>query len=98
MPAACYRHAMGAIQVKNVPPELHSQLRARARIEGRSLSDYVLDLLRRDLALPTMREWLGQLEQDDPVTGVSSEQIVRSIGEGREQRDAQIQRALAHND
>jgi hypothetical protein len=89
---------MSAIQVKNVSPELHAQLRARARAEGRSLSDYVLDVLRRDLSLPTMREWLGQLEQDEPVTNISSEQIVWTIREGREERDEQIQRAITHRD
>ncbi|HEX5309279.1 MAG TPA: hypothetical protein VFW38_09400 [Solirubrobacteraceae bacterium] len=89
---------MGAIQVKNVPSELHSQLRARARSEGRSLSDYVLDVLRRDLALPTTREWLAQLERDEPVLDVSSEQVAQAIREGRGQRDAQIERAFTHSD
>lgn len=98
MHIACYCHAVSAIQVKNVSPELHSRLRARARSEGRSLSDYVLDVLRRDLALPTMREWLAQLERDEPVADVSSEQIVRAIREGREQRDEQIERAVTHSD
>lgn len=98
MQTACYPHAMSAIQVKNVSPELHSRLRARARAEGRSLSEYVLDVLERDLTLPTMREWLTQLEHDEPVSGVSSEQIVQTIREGREQRDAQIQRAISHSD
>jgi hypothetical protein len=89
---------MSAIQVKNVSPELHAQLRVRARAEGRSLSDYVLAVLERDLSLPTMREWLGRLEQDEPVTDVSSEQIVRTVREGREERDEQIQRAITHSD
>jgi plasmid stability protein len=89
---------MSAIQVKNVSPELHAQLRARARAEGRSLSDYVLDVLRRDLSLPTMREWLDRLGRDEPVTDISSERIVQTIREGREERDEQIQRAITHRD
>jgi antitoxin FitA len=98
MRLACYAHAVSAIQVKNVSPDLHAQLRARARVEGRSLSDYVLDVLKRDLSLPTMSEWLDRLGQDEPVMGLSSEQIVRSIREGREERDGQVQRALTHRD
>ena len=35
---------MGAIQVKDVPEELHEALRRRAIQEGMSLADYVLDL------------------------------------------------------
>ncbi len=89
---------MGAIQVKNVPDELHDRLRARARVEGRSLSDYVLDVLQRDLAMPTMREWLEELKRDEPVEGISSERIVELIHEGRAERDAQIQRAISSGD
>lgn len=89
---------MGAIQVKNVPSELHERLRARASSEGRNLSDYVLDVLRRDLTVPTMREWLDRLKQDDPVTGISSEEIIEMIHEGRAERDSQILRAIADRD
>ncbi len=89
---------MSAIQVKNVPDELHERLRARARAEGRSMSDYVLYLLERDLALPTMREWLERLKEDEPVTGVTSEDILTALHEGRAERDAQIQRAISAGD
>ena len=43
---------MGAIQVKDVPEELHEALRRRAIQEGMTLADYVLDLIRRDSACP----------------------------------------------
>lgn len=95
---ACYFHAMSAIQVKGVPADLHELLRARARAEGRSLSDYVLYVLERDLALPTTREWLERLKKDEPVTGVSSEDVLTALHEGRAERDAQIQRAISDRD
>ncbi|HEY5260719.1 MAG TPA: hypothetical protein VIJ33_01240 [Solirubrobacteraceae bacterium] len=86
---------MSAIQVKDVPGDLHERLRARARSENRSLSDYVLYVLERDLALPTTREWLDRLKHDEPVTGITSEEIVASIHEGRAEHDAQILRAIS---
>jgi hypothetical protein len=95
---ACYIHAMSAIQVKEVPPELHERLRERARSEGRSLSEYLLYLIERDLALPTTREWLDRLESREPVTGITSEEIVASIHEGRAERDAQILKAITDSD
>ncbi len=49
---------MSTIQVRNVPEELHRQLKARAASQGRSLSDYVLDELRVAADRPTMGEWL----------------------------------------
>lgn len=59
---------MGAIQVKSVPAELHEELRRRAAREGVDLQDYLLDLIRRDLALPSQREWLEQL-RSQPTAG-----------------------------
>ncbi len=89
---------MSAIQVKNVPPELHERLRARARAEGRNLSDYVRDVLERDLLVPSMREWLDSLAQDEPMSSISSEEIVATIHAGREERDAQSRHALSDRD
>lgn len=81
---------MSAIQIKQVPDELHQRLRKRAREEGRSLSQYALNVLERDLALPSMRDWLRRISQDDPVEGISSEELVGLIQEGRAERDEQL--------
>jgi plasmid stability protein len=89
---------MSAIQIKNVPPELHERLRERARREGRNLSEYALDVLERDLALPTTREWLARLREDEPVPCITSEEIVSLIHEGRAERDEQILRAISDRD
>jgi len=51
-------YRMSTIQVRNVPEDLHRQLKVRAAEEGRSLSDYVLDELRVAAGRPTMRRWL----------------------------------------
>ena len=91
---ACYYHAVSAIQIKNVPPEFHDRLRERAQQEGRSLSEYALRVLGRDLSKPTTREWLDRLRQDPP-TDITSEEIVNSIHEGRAERDEQLQDAIA---
>jgi hypothetical protein len=89
---------VSAIQVKNVPENLHERLRERARSQGRNLSEYVLDVLRRDLAVPTTQEWLERLKREQPVTQITSEEIVQAIHEGRAERDAQIWRAISHRD
>ncbi len=53
--------------MKNVPPELHDALRSRAAEEGVDLRDFVLDVLRRELALPSRRSWLESM-RSQPVT------------------------------
>ena len=64
---ACYIHAMGALQVKNIPPDLHDAIRRRAAEQGLTVSDYVLELVRRDLAVPSQRQWFAELAERAPV-------------------------------
>jgi|HubBroStandDraft_1064217.scaffolds.fasta_scaffold408934_2 plasmid stability protein len=89
---------MGAIQIRNAPSDVHQRLRERARREGMSLSEYVLAVLERDLAVPTTREWLERVRQDEPVSNIASQDIVSLIREGRVERDEQILRALSDRD
>jgi plasmid stability protein len=50
------------VQIRNVPPELHRRLKARAAIEGLSMSDYVLREVRKALDRPTRQEVLERLQ------------------------------------
>lgn len=88
---------MSAIQIKNVSEDVHTKLRARARGQGQSLSEYVRRLIEVDLALPTTGEWLERVRQREPVRGISSERIVELIHEGRRERDEQIWNAVTHH-
>jgi antitoxin FitA len=49
------------VQVRNIPPEVHRRLKARAAIEGLSMSDYVLREIRKALERPTRQEVLERL-------------------------------------
>ncbi len=51
-----YADRMTSLQIRNVPDELHRQLKARAAFEGHSLSEYALSELRRAMQRPTRRE------------------------------------------
>ena len=50
---------MSNVQVKNLDSEVHDLLRERAVATGLTISDYVLELIRRDLRLPSKRQWLS---------------------------------------
>lgn len=54
---------MPNLQVRNVPDELHRVLKAKAAIEGSSLSDFVLAELERLALRPTARELRKRLRQ-----------------------------------
>lgn len=49
------------VQIRNVPPEFHRRLKARAALEGMSMSDYVLREVGKALERPTRAEVLERL-------------------------------------
>ena len=55
------------VQIRNVPSDLHRELKARAALEGMSLSDYLLRELRHALDRPTLDEIPKQLSSRQPV-------------------------------
>ena len=56
------------IQIRNVPDDLHRRMKARAALEGKSLSEYLLAELRRIAELPTPEEWRARLATREPVS------------------------------
>ena len=76
---------MGALQVKNIPPDLHDAIRRRAAEQGLTVSDYVLELVRRDLAVPSQREWFAELAGREPVEWAG---IPGALDAARTARDA----------
>jgi plasmid stability protein len=51
------------IQIRNVPVELHRQLKVRAAVEGMSMSEYLLRELRKALERPARQELLERLRR-----------------------------------
>lgn len=49
------------VQIRNVPEELHRRLKARAAIEGLSMSEYVLREVRKAVERPSRQEMLQRL-------------------------------------
>lgn len=67
------------IQLRNVPDGLHRKLKARAALEGMSLSDYLGAEIRRTAERPTVAELLERLHRLSPVhPSVSSADAVRA--------------------
>jgi plasmid stability protein len=72
------------LQVRNVPDELHRRLKARAALEGLSMSDYVLRLLRLALERPTRQELLARIaELPAPELDMPAADVIRAEREGR---------------
>ena len=66
------------VQLRNVPDDLHRKVKARAALEGMSLSDYLIAEIRRSAERPTVRELRERLARRSPVApSVSPAQAVR---------------------
>jgi plasmid stability protein len=56
------------IQIRNVPDALHRRLKARAALEGKSLSDYLLKEIRDAAERLTVEELRARLARRSRVT------------------------------
>jgi len=72
------------IQIRNVPDELHRQLKSRAALAGMSLSDFLLREIRQVAERPTLEEMHRRL-QSRPRTSlpVSPAELVRAERDSR---------------
>jgi plasmid stability protein len=69
---------MKMIQVRNVPEELHRALKARAALEGRTLSDYILAELPRLADRPTAEQVLARVRGRAPVGGPPAAELIHA--------------------
>jgi hypothetical protein len=83
---------MGNLQIKNLPEDMHKELRRRAAEEGISLRDYVIGLIRRDLVKPSKKEWFKKL--DELPRTVLDRPVAEYIREDREERDKHLERII----
>jgi len=82
---SCYSHDMAALQVKNVPDELHDELREVAAQRGCTISDLVLTAIRKELRRPRMTAWLEEVAAM-PRVDVTNKEILDAIDDGRRGR------------
>lgn len=76
---------MSNVQVKNLDKSLHEELRERAAAQGATISDYVLELIRRDLRTPSRKAWLTSAAVL-PRHDLSRDEITGAIDAARSHR------------
>ena len=76
------------IQIRHVPEDVHRRLKERAKREGMSLSDYLLQEVKLLSTQMSWEELFEEIDQADPTpTGID---WVKAIREGREERDREL--------
>lgn len=75
---------MKALQIRNVPDDVHRRLKSRAALAGMSLSELALAELRRSLERPTRRELTERVAARERATlSESSADAVRAERDAR---------------
>jgi plasmid stability protein len=77
------------LQIRNVPDEARRTLKARAAERGESLNTYLLELIARDVAQPTVADVLSRAARRAERANMSSLGIVAA---NRDERDDQLTR------
>jgi len=76
------------IQVRNVPTELHEELKRRAKRRGQTLTAYIQGVLEREVDTLELDEWLERTMALEPVA--LAEPIADTIRRGREDQDGKL--------
>jgi hypothetical protein len=58
---------VGNLQIKDLPEEIHEELRRRARMEGMTVRSYVQRMIEADQALPPRADWFARVRARRPV-------------------------------
>lgn len=75
---------MTALQIRNLPDDVHRKLKARAAERGQSLSEYAAQVLRAEAEIPTLGEWWERVKARGPAGDVTTDDIVAVIRADRE--------------
>ncbi len=83
--------SVSVLQVRNVPEEARRALKARAARRGQSLNSYMLHVIEREVARPTVAEVLARAaERAEQATASAVDAIDVSRGERDEQLTGRV--------
>lgn len=72
------------LQIRNVPDDARRELKARAARRGQSLNSYLLELIDREVAQPTVAEVLERAARRSEHAASSSVDVIRANRGARE--------------
>jgi antitoxin FitA len=72
------------IQVRNLNPELHKKVKIRATEEGLTITDWVENLIEREVARPSMKDIYARLRAREPMNlSPSAAEMIREDRDNR---------------
>jgi plasmid stability protein len=75
------------LQIRDVPEDIHATIRARAALAGKTVSQYLLEIVTGIAKQPTLKEVADRVKaRTASATGPTGEDILSALHEGRERR------------
>ncbi len=72
------------LQIRNLPDDIRRMLKARAAARGESLNTYLLDLIARDVARPTVKEVMDRAARRSERASASAVDLLETAHRERE--------------
>lgn len=73
-----------SLYIRDMPEELRDRVKARAAANRQSINSFLLDLIEREMRLPSLDDWLDGLDDLPKLPDVTTDEIVGIIRELRE--------------
>lgn len=74
-----YYGVMPSVQIKDVPADVHAELRRRAAKAGKSLQEYLLGRLSEEARTPSLEELFDRIERGEGGGSVPLAEAVAAI-------------------
>lgn len=84
MPHVPVISAMPAVQIKDVPEDVHEILHKRARAAGPSLQEYLRSTLIAHARQPTLQEIFDEIEHDPSASSAPLQETTALVREARD--------------
>ena len=68
-----------SLYIRDMPEELCDRVKERAAANRQSINCFLLDLIEREMRLPTLDDWLAGLDELPKVPDVTTGEIVDTI-------------------
>lgn len=76
------------LQIRGLPTALRDKVRLRAKRKGQTMSQYLIEILEREHAQPSLEEWLEEI-LSQPRTALRGDPA-QAVREAREEREEQL--------
>jgi len=75
------------LQIRGIPVKTRDALRRKAESKGVSMSQYLIDLIQRDVEKMPLDEWIAMVRKNPPVDiGMSAADLLQEIHEEEDAR------------